>query len=151
MSESLARTEEEVEQVADERGLIAFFCKDDELMVDEDTPLSPSLWTAVESALWKGGHHFLRDELVTTSVNGNRHRYYKLEAPLDPTERLLLQACLGSDPLREILSLLRLKEGSEAVTVLFETPHEAARVIRWREQHEPKQRRRISRALNDLG
>jgi hypothetical protein len=150
MSESLARSEEEVEQIADERGLIAFFCKDDELMVDEDTPPSSPLWTAVEDAIWKGGHHFLKDELETTSVHGKKHRYYKLESPLDPTERLLLQACLGSDPLREVLSLLRLKEGSEAVTVLFETPHEAARVIRWRKQNEPK-RKFISRNIHDLG
>lgn len=50
-----------------------------------------------------------------------------------PIVRIALQACLGSDPVREVLSLLR-GEAWDCPIALFETPKEAARVLAWRTQ-----------------
>ena len=40
----------------------------------------------------------------TTSKSGNLHAYVELKHPVERTERIMLQACLGSDPLRELLT-----------------------------------------------
>jgi hypothetical protein len=60
----------------------------------------------------------------TTSKSGNTHVYLKVSAktPLSDIERIALQACLGSDRKRELLSALRiLLSLDRPATVFFET------------------------------
>jgi hypothetical protein len=49
---------------------------------------------------------------TTKSKSGNMHVYIDLERPVDPYERIALQACLGSDLKRELLTLNNLKDPS---------------------------------------
>ncbi len=54
------------------------------------------------------------------SRNGNVHLYIFLEKPQPAAIRILLQASLGSDGMREILSYKRLVEGDPIPTLFFE-------------------------------
>jgi hypothetical protein len=70
-------------------------------------------------------------EKRTTSAGGNHHVYLRVGLPfaaaLDPVTRIALQACLGSDRKRELLSLLRiLHRLDRPPTVFFETPAQPA-------------------------
>jgi len=53
------------------------------------------------------------------SRSGNRHVVVSLAEPLDITTRLLLQAVLGSDPVRELLSYLRARDNDPMPSLLF--------------------------------
>lgn len=58
----------------------------------------------------------------TTSPGGNTHVYLCWPSPLTPMERIVLQAALGSDRKRELLSALRiLLKLDRPPTVFFET------------------------------
>lgn len=56
---------------------------------------------------------------VRRSRNGNRHVIIKLARALPVEERILLQALLGSDPVREALSLARVRAGNLHPILLF--------------------------------
>ncbi len=56
----------------------------------------------------------------TVSKGGKIHIYVTLKEPITNAERIALQAALGSDPKREILSLARLRRGETTPTLLFE-------------------------------
>ncbi len=60
----------------------------------------------------------------TTSKSGNKHAYVKLGRRVGVSERIALQAALGSDWRRELFSILRLNRGNEHATLLFEIPSE---------------------------
>jgi len=63
--------------------------------------------------------------MTTTSRNGGEHVYFEVEGEdLTPIERVLLQACLGSDPVREVLSFLRIKRNHPTPTTFFELKEE---------------------------
>jgi hypothetical protein len=53
------------------------------------------------------------------SKSGNKHIIIKLRNTLGVKDRILLQACLGSDLTREILSYLRVLWGNETPILLF--------------------------------
>lgn len=68
---------------------------------------------------------------MSRSRNGNTHVHVRFEQPLVSHEmhgghlmRIALQACFGSDPIREVLGVMRLVTGkrSDCPTLLFETP-----------------------------
>lgn len=71
-------------------------------------------------------------KLITTSKSGNQHVYIKTAFDLNEYDRLIIQLALGSDKIKEMLSLIRLREGSESCCALFETPKEARKVEQWR-------------------
>lgn len=56
-----------------------------------------------------------------TSKSGGDHKHIKLilAGPLEVAERIAIQALMGSDPRRELLTLLNLKNGVENPSVLF--------------------------------
>lgn len=58
--------------------------------------------------------------VVTVSKNGGLHIYITLPFEVNDYERIAYQAALGSDPVRELLSLVRLHEGIEHPTLLAE-------------------------------
>lgn len=70
--------------------------------------------------------------LTTISRGGNRHVYIRLARPYPELVRIALQACLGSDPTREMLSALQSEVGMPAAVALYETATEAPKVEAWR-------------------
>lgn len=90
----------------------------------EPTPLHIQAWDT-----WGEIQGFLD----TKSPGGRRHRYVKLSRPWPLQTRIGLQAALGSDPVREIISLQAILTigDQKPESVLFETPAEAARVRHW--------------------
>lgn len=61
-----------------------------------------------------------KDYRLTTSKSGNKHVVVTLLNPITPTERILLQAVLGSDRTRELLSYIRIRKGDPTPTIFFE-------------------------------
>lgn len=59
---------------------------------------------------------------ITDSKSGGDHKHIRIALPrlFSPTERILLQACLGSDLKRELISLKRVQNGEQNVVVFFE-------------------------------
>lgn len=134
MSEVVQRTTQDVEALAQAQGLVPFLPEADELMLDlDEADGAPAARARVGEVLENNGIGVLAS-LTTTSKSGKYHLYLRLDRPVTPHERIALQACLGSDPVREVLSLLRLMQGGEpaAVTALFETEEEARKVAAWR-------------------
>lgn len=68
------------------------------------------------------------DALETRSKSGRKHVYVKTTSALKNATRIQLQAFLGSDATRELLSLSRLERAIWPASVLFETQEEAVRV-----------------------
>ena len=66
---------------------------------------------------------------ITLSKSGNKHVRITLPISVGPLERIALQAMLGSDPKREILSVFALRDGETTPTVLFEKPDYESTVI----------------------
>lgn len=126
------RTLQEAEDKADEMGLECFTSYADEIFLDIDKQCVIN-WDA-QSRLQENGITFRPLTLLTSSKSGNEHFYFKLEVPLTITERLCVQAILGSDPIKEALSLIRHMNSSEAPICLFETATESERVRQWRDK-----------------
>ena len=64
----------------------------------------------------------MRIEETTISPGGNRHVYIHCSShELDPLQRIIIQLILGSDPIREMLSFLRIVTGAKRPpTLLYE-------------------------------
>jgi len=158
MSEVLHRTREEVEEIASRLGLACVIPEPNEIVLDIDE--GHNFNDAVLKCLRDNGL-VIESELFTTSKNGNTHIYlrvkvdprgtavlklklaeeeqidfegegpHKAELHMSPLVRIALQACLGSDPVKEVLSLMRC-EAWDAPIAMFETPTEYAKVEKWR-------------------
>jgi hypothetical protein len=110
---------------AKERGLVVVLPGDDELFVDIDNADDyTALGTGLLAFSQNGVEIHITKEVRSESGGAHRHVYLKVPdklLPMSPTERVLLQACLGSDRTREVLSFLRLKwKKDRPATVFFE-------------------------------
>lgn len=105
-------------QVAEADGLEVLTRRPNELLLDLDTEEQmarlrgmidkrPGMLRVVE--IWKS--------------KNNHHARIELWTDIEPVEALLLQACFGSDPVREALCFIRLKNGVKEPSRLF-TPRE---------------------------
>lgn len=65
------------------------------------------------------------------SRSGNQHVVLELRDPLPVETRLLLQAVLGSDPMRELLARQRLVHGETEPCLLFRPPHNPVNRFLW--------------------
>lgn len=93
-----------------------------ELFLDIDDANSMAVFEAM-SAVLRDNHHRVKLVKQTVSSGGNTHIYATIPSfkKLDPVMRIALQACLGSDRKRELLSLLRIvTKAKRAPTVFFE-------------------------------
>ena len=129
----------EFERHCEERELVPFYSEPHELFLDIDMPMpkyGSSVWASqtnrIEDALRKTLGIEVIGTLPTTSKSGNTHLYYALNISLPEIERLLIQACMGSDPMKEFLSLHRLHIDGEYVSALAETHPAAITVNQWR-------------------
>lgn len=117
------------QQAKDRGGLIVVVDSNDHLQLDFDRPITTQDDEVFE--LFKKMTELVIDHLDTRSQNGNTHRYIRLSKPVYQKDRLLLQAALGSDGKREIISLCRIPSGLEPIGCLFETPEEYIRVKKY--------------------
>ena len=133
MSEVLQRNAEEVEEIAAGLGLMCFLPEENEVFLDLDVEDAPEvMFGGVHQTLQDNGIR-LTDQLRTKSKNGNSHLYFKCSRVLKQWERILIQTALGSDPVKEVLSMMRLWQvNTTAPVALFETKVQAIRVRQWR-------------------
>lgn len=110
-------------------GLVVVVPQRDELQLDIDTPEDLEHYEQMRQLLQDTGY-YVQEVRRTKSVSGNTHVYVRAlwTERLSVLERIMLQAMLGSDRKRELLSYLRHKSGdkSKPPTVLFERPEELA-------------------------
>lgn len=122
---TLCRTLQQVEAIAQGKGLVVREARARELLIDIDS--EPALtafhrliaaFRAHESAVYSWA-------LSPSGEPGHYHVTVTLDRELvDETERILLQVLLGSDPMRELLAWRRLQLGCElrSISVFFERP-----------------------------
>lgn len=83
--------------------------KEDQLQIDYDVSDIPKHFYIVldmmERAGIAGGHAWEK------SASGNVHCVVQLKAPMSEVERVAWQAAFGSDPMREALTLMRIRRG----------------------------------------
>ena len=105
------------------------FCKDNgvkvvlpeprQLQLDIDLPKLPEGYT--EQLYILNQINPVVREHTTTSKSGNLHVYITLTNDITPVERVLFQACMGSDIKRELLTYRNLLDsGNERPQFLFE-------------------------------
>jgi len=95
-----------------------------QLDIDSDEAYDQALMN-IELLMSLGREHAVMDLLVGESMmvrrskGGNRHVTLGLRQALSVYERLALQAILGSDPSRELLSMAGIRAGKDQPIVLF--------------------------------
>jgi hypothetical protein len=110
---------------AAELGLELVVPDDNTLTIDLDSKVVPTSYFDAERLLEK--FYPIVKRRFTISKSGNYHVYLTFDKRFTITERIALQAILGSDPARELLSLVRAKEGDQGEPiVMFEVPRPAA-------------------------
>ena len=113
-------------QFAEENGLVIIESRGDVLQLDIDD--EEAMETFKQNLRILRGITPLREQIETVSKSGHRHIYLKTEYQFSPQERICIQASMGSDRKRELLSLRNLKENRELPMFLYETP-ESARTV----------------------
>lgn len=91
-----------------------------QLFVDLDTEAQYTLFKTQIKLLKK--HFYYETYKVTESKQGAPHRHVvvTMDKPYPLVTRIALQACLGSDPARELLSIIRAQDGEDNVVIFFE-------------------------------
>jgi len=121
----MSRLEDDPVTAAEELGLVCVTPQPNELFIDVDSEESYQRYIKASQCL--SSNNFQVDLVrATPSKSGGPHMHIVLRVTatysLTDMERILLQACLGSDPIREILSYLRIKYGSPyPPTTFFES------------------------------
>lgn len=115
---------EDPKKTADELGLEVVTPTVFQLFIDIDSDEDEGVMREMIETLVKNGVA-VKEEKWQYSKSGNKHFYLSVPVSLSPLERICLQACLGSDRKRELLSLLRVWQKTEREpTVFFEKPQE---------------------------
>lgn len=96
---------EHLAQKAAELGARVVIPEPDELQIDLDSPMDQYVMEALLPILVENGFP-IQVVKITKSMGSGKHAYLRADRPLDTVERLLLQACLGSDRKRELLGYL---------------------------------------------
>lgn len=131
-----------LDKKAKQEGLIVFLPEADEVFLDLDHPvmeMNLKVRTYLEVSM---GIHVVTT-LGTVSKSHNTHVYMRMDRNLGELERVILQVCLGSDPVKELFSFIQLhymdkfwpdfsQQICECPIALFETRAEAIRVREWR-------------------
>jgi hypothetical protein len=117
-----------LEALAEERGCTLITGDNKTLLLDHDTTGQLNVFNGNRRLV----HEMYGIESVEQyrSRGGNDHRivYLKREAA-SPVERILLQALLGSDPKRELLSLRRTHNNHPTPSVLFRPKQKKAEEV----------------------
>lgn len=132
----LHRTRAEAEKIAALQGCIVRAPLPKELFVDIDTPEQYETFLKQMKAFPKGLIVKSRESSSPSGTPGKLHVVVTLSRSVtDEVERVLLQALLGSDPMRELLSWRRIEDGSDndAISLFFEKPGWEASVDTFKE------------------
>jgi len=101
-------------------GLLVVYPTENELQIDIDNEQSYLFFLRQKNIL----NRFVRIESfdVRPSKSGlpRRHITVRLQTPVTVLERLCLQACMGSDRIREVLGYVRYKTNDPTPTLFFE-------------------------------
>lgn len=92
-----------------------------DLQIDIDSEADFKVYTKHKEIFLK--HYGIVQETVAPSKSGQpgkQHITLTLKSPVTPLERIALQACLGSDRKRELLSLSRIKINDPHPTLFLE-------------------------------
>lgn len=112
-------TIESAREKARARGLQVVFPSSRELQVDIDSAESMAVFLANVDRL---NHEGYEVRPSPSRAVGHYHITVRLPYEVTPLERIALQAMLGSDPVREMLSYGRLQRGIDQPTIFFERP-----------------------------
>jgi len=107
-------------ELAANEGLTVVFPKANELLIDIDNEHSFMLFMKQMDILKR--YVGATGDTITPSRHGlpGRHIVVTLDHDIDETERILLQACLGSDRVRELLGYVQMKNGDAHPTLFLE-------------------------------
>lgn len=120
MSDGHRRLAEAAEAAAD-KGCVIVHPTERELFIDIDSADAAVNFERCLEVLQKTREAVVvRRSPSPSGASGREHIVVRVAGVVTDEERILLQACLGSDPLREMLSLMRLRAGDEAPTIFFE-------------------------------
>lgn len=104
-----------------EQGMQVRLPKSNELFIDIDSEEDHTHLWAMICVLSSNGIHLKVTENRPSRTQGHRHIVAELDHELTPLERILLQAVLGSDRKRELLSWIRIHAATGfEPTVFFE-------------------------------
>ena len=113
--------------VAKELGLRVVLPADNELFLDIDDAKSMEHYLDMLTVLDENNIKY--ETRATESAGGNNHIYVTLATEVSPQLRIALQAALGSDRKRELLSALRIMLHLDCpATVFFEVPSAETKV-----------------------
>jgi hypothetical protein len=101
-------------------GFKAVYPADNELFVDIDTDAQHEAFGRSWAILSRDIPEATVSEHPSKSGLPCRHITVKLPFTVTPWERIAFQGALGSDPVRELLSAMRLRNGSEPATLFCE-------------------------------
>ncbi len=129
---SKEQREKFVERMLNE-GFIVIYPKNNELLIDLDTEEQVSQFERLITILSENYPELIVPQTIDgresysiswTSKGGEPGKHVKitLSRDLSPIERIAFQAALGSDPVRELLSLIRLEKRDFKPTLFVEDP-----------------------------
>ena len=126
---SAGQTPDEMQKRADERNLDIKYPKANELFVDIDNARDFARFKTLVEML--GRVEDVRSWVDTPSASGGQHRHVVVTLGRNITEfeRIALQAMLGSDLKREVLSYERLRKGSHPQPTVFFEPKPGSRPV----------------------
>jgi len=137
LDEHYALDREWADHQADIRGLVVVPSTADTLQLDFDSEAAYEEF--LESRLPKLLNLYdVKRVYWTESASGNKHVYVVLPFESTPIERIALQAVLGSDPIRELLSIRREDEGADNPSLFFEKPNAVEHVIYATDGYQPQ-------------
>jgi hypothetical protein len=96
----------EVQRKAAAKGCFVQYADDHTLQLDIDNSEDFEFFLKQVKILREHVDYLPEEFSMLLSSGGNRHIIIKLKRPIEARERILLQACLGSDRTRELLSYL---------------------------------------------
>jgi hypothetical protein len=109
---------------AEKEGLTAVYPGENELQIDIDNEQSYLFFMKQYETLGWLLETQNFEEHPSKSGLPRRHITVRLRKSVTPVERICLQACLGSDRVRELLGYVRRKRGESRPTLFFEKENE---------------------------
>lgn len=123
--DGVVRTDEQLRTWAEASGCEVEVATDRQLFIDIDTDEQLQIFNSnidLVNKLFGYGTDKRMAITISSSKQGGEHKHIriKLPGPRPLLERIALQACLGSDPKRELISIKRAQSGDTNVVVFFE-------------------------------
>jgi hypothetical protein len=122
LDEGSLPTNEAALERAKREGLVVVYPTETELQIDIDNEQSYEFFLRQIKIVTRLADAYGYTERPSKSGMPKRHITVKLKTPVTVLERICLQACLGSDRVREVLGYVRYRRGEPNPTLFFEKP-----------------------------